>query len=311
MVKISVWQRAKNRNPGSLSYQLNVIDSSTITLCLTRFLWADFRKTKGGIKLHQSIVVHEGNTYPDHAVLTTARKADKNVMDELIVTADNVLNVFDRGYVDYAKWDVYCQNNIRFVSRLKGNANIEVLEETSNTGGGGLKERIVILGCRYITQMAHPLRLIETHDQNGNLVTIVTNDMTLPVKEISDIYRLRWQIELFFKWIKQHLVIKKFYGTSPNAVFSQIWIALIGYCLLKDLQEQLPKKRSMLDVLRAVKTFLFQHFSEMIVALSRGPTKTSRGRKPSIRDEIADILQEIDLKGTQVLDAVNVEEMYL
>ena len=114
-------------------------------------MWADFRKTKGGIKLHQSILVHEGNAYPHHAVLTTARKADKNVMDELIVPADNILNVFDHGYVDYAKWNVYCQNNIRIVSRLKNNANVKILKETSNADNEGLKERIVILGCRYIT----------------------------------------------------------------------------------------------------------------------------------------------------------------
>lgn len=91
-------------------------------------------------------------------------------MDELIVTTDNVVNVFDRGYVDYAKWDGYCQNNIRFVSRLKSNANVEVLKETSNAASKDLKERIVILGCRYTTQMSHPLLFIEAHDQYDNFV---------------------------------------------------------------------------------------------------------------------------------------------
>lgn len=310
-VKTETWIKAKNKAFGSANYRLNIIDSSTISLCLSRFLWADFRKTKGGIKLHQSILVHEGNTYPDHAVLTTARKADKNVMDELVVTADNVLNVFDRGYVDYAKWDVYCQHNVRFVSRLKSNASVEVLKESSNAGSEGLKERIVILGCRYTTQMAHPLRLIETYDQYGNLVTIVTNDMTLPVEEISNIYRLRWQIEIFFKWLKQHMVIKKFYGTSPNAVYGQIWLALIGYCLLKSLSEQLPKKITLFEVLRAVKVFLFKLFSEMVATICRGPSRKSCGRSPSIQNEIDGLLREISQKGTYALDAVDTERMYL
>ena len=123
--------------------------------------------------------MHEGTTYPDDAVLTTARKADKTVMDELVVLAEDVLNVFDRGYVDYSKWDQYCEKNVRFVSRLKSNATIHVLEEKSAKSGSELSERIVLLGNPYTNQMKHPVRLIETQDQQGNPVIIVTNDLTL------------------------------------------------------------------------------------------------------------------------------------
>jgi len=309
-LKTEIWKRAKNRNPGDSRYQLNIIDASTITLCLERFLWADFRKTKSGIKLHQRILVHNGDTYPDCAVLTTARRADKTIMDELIVLSENVLNVFDRGYIDYAKWDDYCQKKVRFVSRLKSNAMIRVLKEISTTKAEGLKERIVLLGKPNINQMVHPVRLIETQDQQGNQVVIVTNDLTLPATEIGDIYRLRWQIEIFFKWIKQHLIVKQFYGTSPNAVYGQIWIALIAYCLLQDVKQQLPKKHTLLEVLRAIRIFLYEAFNEMVAELSRGPTRTSRGRKTPVTDTIDELWKEINRRGTYALDAIN-EGMYL
>ena len=307
-VKRQIWQQA-NKTGAVRQYQLNVIDSSTITLCLRKYLWADYRKTKSGIKLHQRITIHDGNSYPDSAVLTSARKADKTVMDELVVTSPDALNVFDRGYVDYAKWDDYCRKGIRFVSRLKSNAIIDVLEEKSVETNQVLAEKIVRLGNAYTTQMTHPVRLIETCDNQGNAVIIVTNDLTLPAQEISDIYRMRWQIELFFKWIKQHLVVKEFFGTSQNAVYGQIWLALIGYCLLQNLQQKLPKSVSLLEVLRAVQMFLYQAFNELVAALSRPPTKISHGRQ-SLAAGYDQLIQIIDQLGTDWLDIVD-EGVYL
>ncbi len=119
-------------------YRINIIDASTISLCLTKYLWAEFRGTKAGIKLHQRIMLHDGQAYPDKAILSPAKPADKSQMDELVSTDSDVLNVFDRGYVDYKKWDTYCQQGIRFVSRLKANAISEPVQ-TQSTARSGLR----------------------------------------------------------------------------------------------------------------------------------------------------------------------------
>ncbi len=149
-----------------------------------------------------------------------------------MIEENDVLNVFDRGYVDYRKFDSYCERHIRFVTRLKGNALVEVVAELPVDPAGPInKDRIVYLGKEGLNKIQHPLRLIETTDSEGNRVTILTNDITLKAAEIADIYRYRWQIELFFKWTKQHLRVKHFYGLSQQAVENQIFIALITYCL--------------------------------------------------------------------------------
>lgn len=260
-------------------YRINAIDASTISLCLSKYLWADFRGTKAGIKLHQRVMIHEGHSYPDKAVLTPAKPADRSQLDALINTDSDVLNVFDRGYVDYKKWDDYCEQGIRFVSRLKANAIIEEIQsDVIQVNGCTITERIVILGNPQTTRMKHPLRVLETHDSQGNLVIIVTNDFQINALEITEIYRLRWQVELFFKWIKQHLRVKKFYGTSPNAVYGQIWIALITFCLLKIVQQDLPIAKTLLEVQRAVVNYLYQPYEEILKIFTR-PVKESRGRR--------------------------------
>ena len=272
-------------------YRINIIDASTISLCLKKYLWAEFRGTKAGIKLHQRIVLHDGHSYPDKATLTPAKPADKSQMDELINTAPDALNVFDRGYVDYKKWDAYCEQKVRFVSRLKANAIVDVIKSEAIQANGSLvTESIVVLGKSNVTRMKHPVRLFETQDSQGNLIIIVTNDFSLDALEITEIYRFRWQVELFFKWIKQHLKMKRFFGTSPNAVYGQIWIALITFCLLRLLQKELPATKNLLEVTRAVKQCLYQPFSELVDILGRHPTKISRGRQLVVYEKEFEIL---------------------
>jgi len=160
-------------------------------------------------------------------------------MDALVVEEDGALNVFDRAYVDYKKFDRYCENGTRFVTRLKKNALREVVEEIPVGPNTPIKRcQIVYLGKPTSYKMKHKLRLIETEDSEGKSVVILTNDFELSPEEIGAIYRSRWQIELFFKWIKQHLKVKHFHGKSEQAVENQIFIALISYCLLKLMELQ-------------------------------------------------------------------------
>lgn len=127
--------------------------------------------------------------------------------------------------------------------------------------------------------MSQPLRLIETEDAEGNSVTIVTNCFGLSAKEIGDLYRYRWEIETFFKWMKQHLRLKTFYGKSPNAVYNQIWIALITYCLTVLLQHHTGYDGQLLDAKETLVNLLFDTFDAFVKALFRPPTRTSKGRR--------------------------------
>lgn len=266
--------------------RLYLIDSSVISLCFSRYRWADFRKTKSGIKLHLRVRLFEQGVLPDAAVITPARKADKTQMNELVVEEEGAFNVFDRAYLDYKKFDHYCQEGIRFASRLKKSALVEIMQEFPIKPGSVIKnDRMVILGKEGITKMHHPLRLIETVDSKGKEILIITNDFNLDAEEIADIYRYRWQIEIFFKWIKQHLCIKHLYSTSQHGVEMQLYIALISYCLLKLTRLQTGYQGPLLNLTRIILTCLHEPFAELLRKLSQKPRK-SKGRRKLRHEQI-------------------------
>ncbi len=259
---------------------LYLIDSSTISMCLTKYRWAKFRKTKGGIKLHLRIKFYEQGVLPDLAIVTPAKPADKTQMNNLVVEGNGIINVFDRAYIDYKKFDHYCKEGIHFVSRLKSNALVKVIEQY-NVAPDSLikKDQKVCLGKDGTTKMKNPLRLIETSDSQGKPVIIVTNNFTLSSEEISDIYRYRWQIELFFKWIKQHMSVKHFYSLSQHAVENQLYIALITYCLIKLLQVKTGYNHSLLNIKRLLVTCLFEPFTSFVQKLYKKSIRKSKGRR--------------------------------
>ena len=164
--------------------RIHIIDASTITLCLNSYLWADYRKTKAGIKLHQCLVYQNGYSYPERAILTTAKKSDKSQLDELLIADPNALYVFDRGYVDYKKWDDYCEAKIRFVTRIKDNFIINVID-SKPVDSTNMTESTVMLGDPKTTIMRQQLRLIHTVDSKDNPVVILTNDFKMSALEIS------------------------------------------------------------------------------------------------------------------------------
>jgi len=297
----------------SNSDRIHIIDASTITLCLSEYKWADYRKTKAGVKIHQALIYHDGMTYPDKAVLTTAKISDKSQLDNLLITDSDTLNVFDRGYTDYSKWDEYCDTGIRFVTRLKSNAVIEIIKQTV-TEDIGVTESIVRLGNPKTKQMKNKLRLIQTKDTQGNAITIVTNDFKLSAQEIGAIYRYRWQIELFFKWIKQHLKVKKFYGKSQNAVYGQIWIALITYCLLLLTKTNLSANSTLLELQRLLETTLFKAYSFFLEALHRQSKRVSpcgRRQQTDYNHQFDQLVEQVEIMGTAYLDIMDTELNYL
>lgn len=293
---------------------LQVIDSTTMSMSLSQYPWATFRKTKAGVRLHLRVVVTKDVTAPDKAIMLPAKHADRTQMNELIEIDPNALYLFDRGYVDYKQFDQLCHENVRFITRLKKNAEVEVLsEQKPDTENLIFKDQEVFLGkTQSGTKMTHPVRLIETLDGEGNLVKIVTSCFDLSAKEIGDLYRYRWKIETFFKWMKQHLKIKSFYGQSSNAVYNQIWIALITYCLSVLMKQNVNYDGPLLEVKDTLRNLLFKGFDAFIQALFRKPTRTSKGRKKHHwEDEFRIIEQQFNEGEVSHLDDLVYDPLFL
>ena len=256
-----------------------LIDSSTISLCLSRYRWAEFRKTKGGVKLHLRIRLFEQGVLPDHAEITAAKPNDRTQMDNLIVEEKDAINIFDRGYIDYKKFDEYCEKGIRFVTRLKANATVTVQQEFQLKPESLIKQDcIVILGGPQ-TRMEHPVRLIATADSEGNPITIVTNDLTIDAEELGELYRYRWQIEIFFKWLKQNLHVNHMYGLSKQAVENQLYIALVTFCLLMIIKLTSGYDGPLLTVKRFLRVCLYDPIEAFLRKLNYKSKRTSGGRR--------------------------------
>jgi IS4 transposase len=237
---------------------LKIIDSSTLPLNLTNHKWAKFRKTKSGIKLHLRLVFMEkGCSYPDKAVLTNAILHDRGQL-EVLVDDKECMYVFDRGYLDYERFDRMTDEGYFLVSRLRKNAVIRVLEtfelpEDSSV----LSDEMVVIGTIQ-NRAENVFRLIKVLDLKGNELHLLTNRFDLSAAEIAELYKSRWAIELFFKWMKQHLNIKKFLGNSEQAVHNQVYIAMIVYCLNVLAQLNTQSKRTYLQISRYLKATLWK-----------------------------------------------------
>jgi hypothetical protein len=306
--KIGVGAAVKQIGP------LHIIDSSTITLSLTKYPWAKYRKSKSGVKLHLQLKFWDGNLYPDAATLTCAKIADSKKLDKLVVEDSDIMNVFDRGYIDYKRFDDYCKHGIRFTSRLKDSAIVTVISENPVTPNGVVRRDCIVRLGDGKTKMQHNLRLIEVFDTQGNLLSIITNDLKAPAEEIGQIYRYRWQIELFFKWIKQHFSVKHFYATSPNAVENQIYIALIAYCLLLFLKMESKCPKSLLEMTRVLIECLYESYDEFVQKICFKPPRTSNGRLKVNYEKEYSIFERQVFQTTNwcnVIDSLSNQLMYL
>lgn len=237
---------------------LKIIDSSTLPLNFNHFNWAKFRKTKAGVKLHLRLVFDEkGTHYPDKEVITNAKEADRNQL-EVLVDDNDALYVFDRGYMDYEQFDKFTDDGLFFVSRLKRNSIVHPVDTfTLPQGCDALSDTMAFIGSN-ANCTENVFRIVVVPDGKGGELRLITNHFELTVEEISDIYRSRWAIELFFKWIKQHVEIKHFYGQSENAVKNQIYLVLIAYCLNVLIQMETSSKVSILRITRLLTAQLWK-----------------------------------------------------
>jgi hypothetical protein len=274
------------KNVKGTARTLHIIDSTTITMCLSRYQWATFRNDKGGVKLHLRIVYKDKHAYPDHATFTNALAADKTQMNELIVDETGAINVYDRGYVDYKKLNEFCHTGVLFTTRLKGNAVFQVCDERAvDPNGSVIRDCNIILG-QGVTRVQGILRMIEALDLQGVPVVIISNAHHFSAQEIADIYRYRWQIELFFKWIKQHLQVKHFYSLSREAVHFQLVLALACYLMFELIKNKAGYQGSLLNVARLVITCLLEPWRDFISKLCRPASRSSQGRRRPRHEEI-------------------------
>jgi hypothetical protein len=211
------------------------LDSTTISLCLNLFPWAKFRRAKGGVKVH--VLLDHDDYMPSFALITEAKRHDRTVARRFNLKPGSIV-AFDRAYNDYTLFSQWTDNGIYFVTRLKDNAVYRIIENRSVPQNRNiLADQIIQLtGQKAEEKCPHLLRRVVVWDEpNNRMISLLTNHLTFGATTISDIYKDRWEIEIFFKTLKQHLKVKTFIGTSENALRIQIWTALIALLLLKYL----------------------------------------------------------------------------
>lgn len=252
------------------------LDSTTIDLCLSLFPWAKFRRHKAAVKLHTLLDLR--GSIPSWVVITDGKVHDVNLLDQLVFEA-GAFYIFDRGYVDFARLYRIHQSSAFFVTRAKSNFEFHRLcSQAVDKSTGVLSDQIIRLKVFYSRQ-GYPEKLRRVHyldvDSNRRLV-LLTNNFTLSARDIADLYRCRWQVELFFKWIKQHLRIKAFYGTTDNAVKTQVWIAISVYVLVAIIKKQLNLDQSLYSILQVLSVTLFEKTS-ILRAFSATDSEQDKG----------------------------------
>ena len=234
------------------------LDASTIDLCLSLFPWAKFRKTKSAVKLH-TLLDLRGNI-PTLVIITDGKVHDVNILDRF-AAEPGAFYVMDRGYLDFARLFAMHRSMAFYVTRAKKRFNFRRLYSRPVDKSTGVQCDQVVLLNGFYTSKDYPdqLRRIRYFDADRNKrLVFLTNNFDLPAQTVADLYRRRWQVELFFKWIKQHLRIKKFYGTSENAVKTQIWIAISVYVLVAIVKKRLALDASLYTILQILSVSLFE-----------------------------------------------------
>ena len=246
----------------SFSVRLNratyALDSTTIDLCLSLFPWAKFRRTKAAVKVHTLLDLR--GSIPSIIVISRGNLHDVNILDELLLEP-GAIYIMDRGYLDFARLFRIKEASAFFVTRSKKNTQFRRLcsHDTDRNTGIIADQTITLTGISSNNDYPEKLRRIAYRDpETKKRLVFLTNNFVLAATTIAALYKARWQIELFFKWIKQHLRIKAFFGTSENAVRSQIWIAVTTYVLVAIIKKRLSLHQSLYTILQILSTSIFE-----------------------------------------------------
>jgi hypothetical protein len=250
------------------------LDSTTIDLCLSLFPWALFRTTKSAVKMH-TLLDLRGNI-PSFIYISDGKLHDVNVLDVLVLEA-GAIYVMDRGYLDFARLYLIHQARAFFVTRAKSNTRLRRVYSAAVDRSTGIicDQTVVLTGITSYKDYPAYLRRIRFKDPDtGKTLVFLTNNFTFPAAVICALYKRRWQVELFFKWIKQHLRIKKFYGNSENSVKSQIWIAVSVYVLVAIVKKRLKLDASLYTLLQILSLTLFEKLPLQQAFMANGYTTT-------------------------------------
>ena len=241
-----------------LDQSLYALDSTTIDLCLSLFPWAKFRKHKAAVKMHTLLDLH-GNI-PTFISITDGKVHDVNILDEILPEA-GAFYVMDRGYVDFERLYIFTLSAAFFVVRTKSNVLLQrrYSHPVDKSTGVRSDHTVILTAIDSAKAYPDPLRRVSYLDvETKKRFKFLTNNFTLPALTIAQIYKCRWQVELFFRWIKMHLRIKAFYGTSENAVKTQIWIAVSVYVLVAIIRKRLRLEASLYQILQILSVTLFE-----------------------------------------------------
>ena len=262
-----------------LDHSVYALDSTTIDLCLSLFSWAKFRRHKGAVKIHTLLDLH-GNI-PTFISITNGKVHDVNILDEIAPEA-GAFYVMDRGYVDFERLYVFTLSAAFFVVRTKSNVLIQrqYSHPVDKTTGVRSDHTVILTAINSVKAYPEQLRRVSYLDvKTRKRFKFLTNNFMLPALTIAQIYKSRWQVELFFKWIKQHLRIKAFYGTSENAVKTQIWVAVSVYVLVAIVRKRLALEASLYQILQILSVTLFEKNANFTGHPSTGlPRQFSRPR---------------------------------
>jgi hypothetical protein len=251
--------------------KLYVIDSTCIRLPTNLADWAQISPHRSGVKVHlRAVILQNGKILPDEVLPSTLTVSDNEGAD-VLVTEEGATYVMDRGYVCYRKMDNWQRAGVHYVIRLYHHKVATVVEERKLDANdpGIIRDTIVTLGAKKGKQTEVPVRLIEFEDEKGRVYRLATTRMDLTARQIADLYRERWKIELFFKWLKGHLKFAKLYSYKPQAVWNHILLAMIAYSLVYLLKTRMKATRTVWDVLRSIRIRMFGKWKRFVAWIRR------------------------------------------
>lgn len=234
------------------------LDASTIDLCLSLFPWAHFRKTKAAVKLHTLLDLR--GSIPSFIHISEGKLHDVRILD-ILLPEPGAFYVMDRGYLDFRRLYALTTSGAFFVIRAKSNTRFRrrYSQPPDRSQGVLCDQTVVLTGPKSALDYPQPLRRVKFHDTvTAKTLDFLTNNFTIPAPTIAELYRSRWKVELFFKWIKQHLRIKSFYGTSENSVKTQVWIAVSVYVLVAIIKKRLKIQASLYTILQLLSITIFE-----------------------------------------------------
>jgi len=260
--------------------RLRLIDSSSIRLPLETGDWAKVSPIDGGVKMHLRLVAASPDTvYPDQVIPTTKNVGDRAAAVAL-VTASDATYVMDRGYDDHVRMDEWVKSNIRFVIRIRDRTQTTVIHECAvPPNPAGIRDAQVSVGKHQL--MEQPMRLVEFVDEKRRLYRLLTSRWDLTAEEVAHIYKCRWFIELYFKWMKQHMHVVKLFSYKPQAIWNQIYCALIASLFVQYIQMKIETPQTPWRVLQLLRTYMYQSWEAFMAEVFREPSRSSRGRQPA------------------------------